>query len=119
MPDVPTAATDRWAAPTPVSDVQVAFPAGALDLMPSWEECEAALAALPDGGEQWREFQARWFFNGLPATTTFDLAEGVDGATALRHLKVIQGSFEPKHEHKEAAVAYLASRWFTSVEGWR
>jgi hypothetical protein len=40
----------------------------------------------------------------------------VDGELAIRHLQVIQASFEPKHEHKEAAVAYLASLWFTDFD---
>jgi len=57
----------------------------------------------------------------LPKTIEFRVAEGVDGGLAIRHLQVIQASFEPKHEHKEAAVAYLASPWFTdfAYEGFR
>lgn len=108
--------TTTWDTPAEVSDLELAFPANALDLMPLHEDCEAALAALPrDEQRKWREFQQRWFFEGLPATTEFDCKSGIDAAAALRHLAAIQGSFAPKHEHKEAAVAYLASRWFEDV----
>jgi hypothetical protein len=107
---------DTWAAPQVVDDVTLAFPANVVaDLMPTREECEAALKAMPDRGRGWREFQRQWFFHGLDPKTTVNLREGIDGKTAFRHLSAIQGSFEPKHEHKEAAVAYLASRWFEDV----
>jgi hypothetical protein len=110
------ATIDRWALPVEIGDVEVAFPANALEYMPSCEECEAGLRQLePKVAKMWRDFQQAWFFDGLPASVEFELAEGVDGEKAIRHLKMIQGSFAPKHEHKEAAVAYLASRWFTTV----
>lgn len=47
------------------------------------------------------------------------MKDGIDGDTAVRHLRAIQGSFAPKHEHKMEAVAYLASRWFTKVKGYK
>jgi len=103
---------DQWAMPRPVDDVLLAFPAQVADLMPPRDECEAALDAMPDRGRSWLAFQQRWFFDGLSPDTTVEVRDGIDPATALRHLAAIQGSFEPTHEHKEAAVAYLASLWF-------
>lgn len=101
--------------PVKVSDAMTAFPARVLPLMPPWE-------AVPDEfkddslssavGRKWRQFQTTWFFSGL-AGVEFGRVEGIDAEMALRHLQCIQGSFEPKHEHKKAAVAYLASLWFT------
>jgi hypothetical protein len=38
---------------------------------------------------------------------------GIDRTKALRHIEAILGSFEPKHEDKEAAVAYFFETWFT------
>lgn len=105
-----------WTKPREVTDVEVAFGANALDYMPPREECEAALKALPNRGREWREFQSRWFFEGLPTDTKFKPKDGIDQAAALRHLSLIQGSYAPKHEHKEAAVAYLASLWFKDVK---
>jgi len=63
------------------------------------------------GRNKWQRFQEDWFFEGLNRDRLV-CKEGIDAKKALRHLAVIQGSFEPKHEHKRAAVAYLASLWF-------
>jgi len=35
---------------------------------------------------------------------------------STRHLQTIQGSFEPKHEHKQDCVAYFMSLWFQGPE---
>jgi hypothetical protein len=107
--------TDQWAGPQDVSDLTLAFPTSVDALMPDRAFCEQALRALPDRGRKWVEIQQRWFFHGLPEDTRFDPRKGIATPRALRHLGAIQGSFEPKHEHKEAAVAYLLSRWFTDV----
>ena len=92
--------------------MQLAFPAHVADLMPQHHEIPDQ---FHDSRNTWVQFQRKWFFSGLPADTAFTLREGIDGPTAVRHLQAIQRSFEPKHEHKEAAVAYLASLWFESV----
>lgn len=97
-----------WTTPHHVSDADVAFPARALELMPPHAE-------IPDVDEKWQRFQSDWFYRGLPSDTEIDLQPGIDGDVAFRHLRVIQGSFAPKHEHKMAAVAYLASLWFRDV----
>lgn len=109
---------DKWAVPMDVTDLDIAFPANALEYMPAYEECREALRALPAKERaRWINFQQTWFFSGLPADVEFLLRDGIDGKKAIRHLRVIQGSFAPKHEHKEEAVAYLASRWFEDVRG--
>lgn len=114
----------NWNQPTPVTDVDVAFPAHALEIMPSHEDCQDGLNALPsDVREKWVQFQRDWFYKGLPATLQVALRTNdgvkVDGETAFRHLRVIQGSYAPKHEHKVDAVAFLCSQWFQdfSYEG--
>jgi hypothetical protein len=56
-----------------------------------------------------------WFFQGLPKDTEFVPMDGVDGQKALRHIKAIMSSWEPKHEHKTAGAAYLLSRWFKEI----
>jgi hypothetical protein len=62
-----------------------------------------------DSWNPWVKWQNQWFFDGLPE---FPKAkEGIDSAAAKRHLAFIQGSWDTSHEHKEAAVAYLASLW--------
>lgn len=109
--------SDQWATPTPVDDVTLAFPANALELMPSREECRAGLAELSEKDRRkWIDFQSQWFSNGLSEGVEFYMRDDIDGETAFRHLSAIQGSFAPKHEHKMEAVAYLASRWFKKVK---
>lgn len=104
----------------PVADLDLAFPARALELMPTRGECDAGLAALPaELRDLWLDFQSCWFAFGLTDTCIVGLNEGIDGVEAFRHLRVIQGSYAPKHQHKEVAVAYLCSLWFTGVANYR
>jgi len=100
--------------PWPVDPITVAFPAEALSRMPNWE-------TIPEefkdrySDNKWRRFVADWFFHGIIALK-IDLKDGIDKDIAWSHLQSIIGSFEPKHEHKEAAVAYLASLWFNEIK---
>ena len=55
------------------------------------------------------KFQSDWFFDGLKYEDMPTARKGINLTDAIRHLSVIQKSFVPKHEHKKAAVAYLAS----------
>lgn len=104
--------TTRWALPQEVDDVTIAFPARVEHLMPSYGECGAALAEMSDRGARWLAFQMSWFADGLPERLSIRPREGVDPDAAFRHLYAIQASYQPKHEHKAVAVAYLASLWF-------
>lgn len=98
--------------PTAVDDLTLAFPAGVMGLMPAY-------ADIPDEFKrsrgQWQDWQGQWFFRGLQSYP--EPKDGIDVKQAMRHLAAIQGSYEPKHEHKEAGVAYLASLWFKSPNG--
>jgi hypothetical protein len=88
--------------PQEVSDALLAFPGSVGPLM---KDCPSEFRH-----PYWSKWQRTWFFEGLkeyPAPK-----DGVDLRKAMRHLTAIQRSFEPKHEHKEAAVAFLASQWF-------
>lgn len=97
--------------PTTVSDTLLAFPSSTPGLMPAMDDIPDEFLA---GKTVWNEFARAWMF-GLMTEPQFHLAEGVDGSLSYRHLSAILGSFEPRQEHKEAAVAYLCSRWFTKV----
>lgn len=66
--------------------------------------------------DPWCDVADRWFFNGLNASELRP-KPGIDAAKALRHLRTIMGSFEPKHEHKIGGVGFLMSRWFEPIEG--
>lgn len=98
---------DRFATPTNVDQVDYAFGGRMKDLLPT-------LAEIPDeypNSEKYTQFQRTWFYSGIPKDKMPTAKPGIDFKAAMRHLGTIQGSFEPKHEHKEAAVAWLASRW--------
>lgn len=103
--------------PVELRDVDKAFPAHALDWMPEHDD-------IP---ERWREadesdWQVRlWrnlMFRGL---TDIQLAPRdkswgqVEVDRAWTHLQAILGSFAPKHQHKEAALAFLTDRWFEAI----
>jgi hypothetical protein len=103
--------TDLYAQPVKIDDLLLAFPATLGELIPPLE-------VIPDDyphRQEWLQFQRKWFCGSLPTDCEMQPAAGVDPQVAGRHLAAIQRSFEPKHEHKEAAVAWLASRWFTRV----
>lgn len=80
----------------------------ALELMPKMHDIPESL------DRKWTRFMSDWFYRGLNNLSVTP-KDGIDPVKAMRHLKAIMGSWEPKHEHKEAAVAYLASLWFEDV----
>jgi len=105
---------DKFAVPTRVTELDIAlgFCCEMDKFLPPYNEIPEEFK--DNGDSKWLKFQRDWFFRGisnLHATTR----DGVDRSEALAHLAAIQRSFEPKHEHKEAAVAYLASRWFIDI----
>lgn len=108
-----TELAEKFAQPTPVDDVLLSFPARVRHLMPAYSDALIKWART-DEGRGWVQVQRDWFYNGLQDVESYPKA-GVDPAAAWRHLKTIQGSFEPKHEHKEIAVAYLMSLWFDRI----
>ena len=99
-----------------ISAAELAFPSGALAWMPP-------MAEIPDEfkshSNPWCQIASSWFFNGLPSTVKFYPRDGVEAAKAVRAIRATLGSFAPKHEHKEAAAAYMLSCWFTKVKGWK
>ena len=97
--------------PTEFNNLDLAFPAMALDHMPLMEDIPEEF----DKSERWGRFVSDWFFFGI-AEKTMQPKDGIEEDVALRHIGMILGSFAPKHEHKEAAAAYLLSLWFEGVE---
>lgn len=107
---------DGFEHPHEISEAQRAFPANVVGtLMPP-------ATAIPDTYEDqglWQGFFTDLFFRG--SGTAFEnwrlyTRDDVDGEKAWVHLTTILRSYEPKHEHKEAAFAWLASRWFAGID---
>ena len=107
---------EEWARPKPCDPIMMAFGGGEdfQKLLPPWE-------IIPDEFKhfngRWNHFMSDWFYCGLKNFNPV-YKPGVDGNTAFTHLRTIIGSFEPKHEHKEAAVAWLASLWLENSTTW-
>jgi hypothetical protein len=99
--------------PKVLSDVEVMFPASISDLMPPMKSIPEEF--LRRSTNKWSQLFNDWFYRGI-RNLKLTPKENIEINVALRHIKAIMGSFEPKHEHKEAAVAFLMSEWFEDVE---
>ena len=99
--------------PKKIDGAGLAFPTSVDGYLPKYSE-------VPDEFKhrrtEWNKVFSTWFYKGLPKGTQFIPKEGIDRDEAMRHIKYCMGSWEPKHEHKEAGVAYLMSLWFERVE---
>lgn len=114
---------DNFAVPsTTITPGDLVFPARGAD-----PELLPALAQIPEeyrrpeaSGDpealRWAKFQSTWFSEGLPATLQLYPRPGINAQQAFDHLSVLQGCYGSQHEHKAAAVAWLASRWFTGYD---
>jgi hypothetical protein len=102
-----------WTQPREVSDLDVAFCHKAEQLLPP-------MKALPKCYHGWPnkrpsiKFVERWFYSGVE-DPKFHPRKGVDTKKALRHIKACLGSFELKHEHKTAGVAFLVDQFFERI----
>ena len=99
--------------PKEVSDVEIAFSSNIDKLLPAHNEIPEE---FNDWDNKWSKIASGWFYNGLDGDTEFIAKKGIDAKTAFRHVKVILGSYEPKHEHKMAGAAYLLSLWFKEIK---
>ena len=106
--------TKTFEKPTLVTKLDMAFGGIALDLMPKMKDIPKEFKQHDNPFVEW---QQKWFFEGLKKNDILKIKPkaGINVGEALAHLRVIQGSFEPQHEHKEAGAAYLASLWFESI----
>jgi hypothetical protein len=99
-----------WDKPYKVQDLDLAFGGDMKVLLPPYslipEEFKSSY------GTPWNKMVSKWFFSGLDKDTEVEPQPGIDPGVAMRHIKAVLGSWEPKHEHKEAGVAYLLSKWF-------
>lgn len=101
--------------PKSVTGADMAFgPKNIADYLPNY-------ATVPDdfkrfSGNKWVDLTSKWFFSGLPAGTKFLPKPGIDADLALAHIRTCLASWDPKHEHKTAGVAFLLSEWFEDVE---
>jgi hypothetical protein len=94
-----------------VDDVALAFGASDMTAMlPPYTDIPTQFKR--HDGTKWNRLAQDWFFSGVKGLQ-LKPRPGVDEKKALRHISAILRSFEPKHEHKEAGVAFLLDQWFT------
>lgn len=91
-----------------ISDADIAFgPKNLAEFLPT-------MGSIPKeffkDSNHWNKWVSKWFFNGLDSYAV--AVQDINFKQAHAHIKVILGSYEPKHEHKIAGCAYLASQWF-------
>lgn len=98
--------------PINLSRADIAFGGKAMQILPPMAKIPSEFRSSQN---QWVKWQREWFYSGLKAYPV--PKEGIDLPMAMANLAAVQGSFEPKHEHKEAGVAYLASLWFERPDG--
>ncbi len=98
--------------PRKIDAVAAAFGAADVrDLLPPWD-------SIPDEFKGYRnptvQTVERWFFDG--GRLACKAKPWIDEKLARIHLGSVMRSFEPRHEHKVAGVAYLISLWFDEFE---
>lgn len=96
-----------------VSDLDMVYGGNIEELLPPMQDIPNDFGILKDN--KWSKFISDWFFCGVEVLSLAP-KEGVDTTKAIRHIRAILSSFEPKHEHKEAGCAYLMSLWFDDVQ---
>ena len=97
---------NKWATPRFIDQVEAIFPAKVIGhYLPKWDDIPEDFRKRRD---EFTSLASEWFFRGLEDC---QFADGIDRPSAVGHLQACLGSFEPKHEHKIAGVAYLMSLW--------
>lgn len=101
-----------WSKPTVLDRVDQAF--GKMsELLPAWNDIPEDFKSFMGTGEakKWVQAVANIFYSGVRVTEV-KMKNGIDRTVVMRHLMSVLHSWEPKHEHKTAGVAYLMSLWF-------
>jgi hypothetical protein len=106
--------TIDWSKPRELSDLDVAFSFNANGWMPDMAEIPVEFKHRQS---KWNDVFNALFFN-MPNVNLEDLQAkpGIDRIHAIRHILSIMKSYTPKHEHKEAACAFLMSQWFEPIQ---
>lgn len=96
-----------WSKPQDVDGLTVAFPGNVVGtLLPPMSQIPEE---FKNHRNEWCSIAMKLFFSGgrLP-----QVKAEIDALKAKRHLSAVLGSFEPKHEHKEAGAGWLMSMWY-------
>ena len=97
--------------PAEIDDAQLAFPANVDELMVKYEDIPQE---YKNGNTDGNKFFSDMFYCGVKDVELIP-KEGIDPDKAWKHIRCITRSFSPKHEHKEACVAYLLEQWYSKL----
>ena len=100
--------------PVPVTGVDMAFGGDMDKLLPDYDSIPEEFKSGCNSNK-WNKLFSNWFFYGLDEDTDFIPKEGIDVDAALKHISSIMRSWQPKHEHKEAGIAFLLQLWFEDI----
>lgn len=102
--------------PQGVSDLELAFPTHVSRLMPAWDVISPEFKSHRNIYVDWADGMFFGESSQRVKDCSFCIADGIDNELACRHINAILGSFEPSHEHKIAAIAFLLSCWYPRTE---
>jgi len=98
--------------PVVLTDNDVVWGDKALDLLPEYDNIPQE---FKNGNTKWNKLFNDWFFNGIKVIAYYPKS-GINREDAMREIQCIMKSFSPKHEHKEAGIAYMLSEFFDNIE---
>lgn len=101
----------------PIKDVpliDIIFPTSVKNFIPSYEEIPKEFKNRYNE-TKWNKLFSDMFYCGLEKLKLIP-KDGIDAQKALAHIRYVMGSWEPKHEHKEAACAFLFNEWFKDAK---
>lgn len=99
--------------PADLTAMDQAFPATVMNLMPDYKDIPEEFRRFRPN-DKWQKIFSDFFYYGAE-NINWKAKDGIDRDKAIRHVRTIMGSYEPKHEHKTAACAYLMSLWFDDI----
>jgi hypothetical protein len=106
-----------WSKPQEIDRISQAFPASVIGkLLPLEKDIPAPYW---ENNHPMAEVVSHWFYFGLNPKAELELKAGVDGHVMMQHLTTCLRSFEPKHQHKIAGVAFLLDQWISSITNWK
>lgn len=98
---------DMLEVPKGLDAIDVVF--GVRPPLPAWDDIPGEFKCSRN--EYARVASSLFFNGGRLSDFGLTIKDELDDGDVMRALRACLGSFDPKHEHKEAGVAYMLSQW--------